>query len=67
MFSYSPDKHASRRDKLAKWKEERELKRKLQARVKERKPNFRVSHVEQEVIPFSKLQAQPKLPTVCGS
>ena len=39
---------------LQKWKAERELKKKLQQREQGKKPQFLVTHVVQETVPFDK-------------
>ena len=51
----------SRKDQLKKWREEKELKRKLESRNKHQ--TFKVAHVVPEVVAFSKQVSN--LPKVC--
>ena len=45
---------------LMKWKQEKEMKKKIESMEHARKKPFRVLHVEQELIPFKKTEAIKK-------
>ncbi len=63
MFKFAESKGLSRREQLMKWKAEKELKKKLEAREKDKKQPFKVSRVSHDAAPFHALKPLPKVRT----